>query len=135
LKIVFFRTWMIIWYIRVIIVMVYQTGGNLKLATDFMHLRVKNIKNIVKFLSYFDSGRSWFRRRRKSNNYFFVKMTIEILKQSKVPNLDFTFFAVQEIWCFGIFFLTFFQYLTPSSPYILIIVCFSKFVGFFTSPK
>jgi len=36
--------------------MVYQTGGNLKLATDFMHLRVKNIKNIVKFLSYFDSG-------------------------------------------------------------------------------
>jgi len=47
---------MIIWYIRVIIVMVYQTGGNLKLATDFMHLRVKNIKNIVKFLSYFDSG-------------------------------------------------------------------------------
>ena len=36
--------------------MVYQTGGNLKLTTDFMHLRVKNIKNIVKFLSYFDSG-------------------------------------------------------------------------------
>jgi len=38
-------------------------------------------------------------------------MTIEILKQSKVPNLDFTFFAVQElrIWCFGIFFSDFFS--------------------------
>jgi len=91
--------------------MVYQTGGNLKLATDFMHLRVKNIKNIVKFLSYFDSGDHDLGGEESQITIFFVKMTIKILKQSKVPNLDFTFFAVQElrIWCFGIFFSDFFS--------------------------
>lgn len=91
--------------------MVYQTGGNLKLATDFMHLRVKNIKNIVEFLSYFDTGdHDLGGEESQIHNYFFVKMTIEILKQSKVPNLDFAFFAVEElrIWCFGIFFSDFF---------------------------
>jgi len=71
---------MIIWYIRVIIVMVYQTGGNLKLATDFMHLRVKNIKNIVKFLSYFDSGDHDLGGEESQITIFFVKMTIKILK-------------------------------------------------------
>jgi hypothetical protein len=90
--------------------MVYQTGGNLKLATDFMHLRVKNIKNIVKFLSYFDSGDHDLGGE-ESQITVFVKITIEILKQSKVPNLDFTFFAVQElrIWCFGAFYSDFFS--------------------------
>jgi len=38
----FIWTWTFIWYTRVIIVMVYHIGGNLKLATDFMHLKLKN---------------------------------------------------------------------------------------------
>ena len=73
--------------------MVYQTGGNLKLTTDFMHLKVKNIKKIVKFLSYFDSGDHDLGGEESQKAIFLVKMTIEILKQSKVLLKSAKFYA------------------------------------------